>query len=216
MPYLFDLDGTLTDPKLGITTCIRHAMAQLGRPLDAAHNLDFCIGPPLQNSFAALLGNASLVPQAIELYRERFKERGMFENEVYAGIPEALAELSKREALYVATSKPRVFAEVIVRHFGLAEHFRGIYGSELDGQNSDKTALIAKLLADEKIDGADATMIGDREHDMIGAKNNGLRAWGVAWGYGSQEELMGAGAAGIFMSPSELANLAPTSPQTSA
>ena len=189
---LFDLDGTLTDPKPGITRCIAHALTGLGRtppPLDALH---WCIGPPLRGTFARLLdtNDAVMLDRAIALYRERFGTVGLFENAVYPGIADAVAVVrAAGVATYVATSKPHVYATQIVAHFGLAPLFDRVYGSELDGTRVDKGELIAYALAEEKLDPARVVMIGDREHDLIGAKRCGVRAIGVTYGYGSEAEL---------------------------
>jgi phosphoglycolate phosphatase len=201
---LFDLDGTLTDPKPGITACIRFAMEQLGRPLLQDENLDWCIGPPLQGSFAKLLAEDEQVPLAMSFYRERFQRLGMFENSVYAGIDRMLEELSQRADLWLATSKPRVFAEKIAAHFGLDRYLKSIYGSELDGSLSDKGELIFHLLKQEGLDSGQTVMVVDREHDILGAKKNGLSAIGVLWGYGSEAELAAAGADRLVRSPGEL------------
>ncbi len=203
---LFDLDGTLTDPKPGITGCIAYALGKLGIPSDP-DTLTWCIGPPLAESFPLLIGSDDpvLVARAIELYRERFSAVGMYENAVYSGIPECLAEL--REAnieLYVATSKPHIYAEPILAHFGLRGFFHAVHGSELDGRNGDKAELIGHLLATEKLEPNQSVMIGDREHDMIGAKKNGLTGIGVTYGYGSQEELVNAGAIQTCADPRSL------------
>jgi phosphoglycolate phosphatase len=207
---LLDLDGTLSDPKLGIIRSIRHALAQLGRPLDPGLDLDFCIGPPLLQSLQAILGpeHGHLGGQALALYRQRYQALGLYENTVYPGIPEALERLGARTDLYVATSKPTVFALGILEHFNLARHFKGIYGSGLDGTHSDKGALIGHLLATEGLAAAGALMVGDREHDLLGAAQHGMRGVGVLWGYGSREELSKAGAWALLAAPRELAGLA--------
>jgi phosphoglycolate phosphatase len=169
--------------------------------------LRWCIGPPLKHSLARLLAtdDETLVEKALGLYRERFGTIGLFENGVYDGIPEVLEALNgKGHALYVATSKPAIFARRIVAHFGLQCYFRDVYGSELDGTRADKARLIAHLLQNESMDGAASVMIGDRAYDMIGAKENGLSGFGVLWGYGSQDELETAGAQAIVATPPEL------------
>jgi phosphoglycolate phosphatase len=167
----------------------------LGREAPPADDLTWCIGPPLLESFKTLLNDASLAEQGLALYRERFGTVGLYENEVYPGIPDLLTAC--REAghrLFVATSKPTVYAVQILDHFDLSAYFEAICGSELDGTRSDKTELLRWVLAEHRIDAASATMIGDRRHDIIGARNNGLRAIGVTYGYGSREELTMAGA----------------------
>jgi phosphoglycolate phosphatase len=197
---LFDLDGTLTDPREGIVGCIRHALERLGCGAPPDPELDICIGPPLRESFCRLAGEA-LADAAVEPYRERFRVTGMFENRVYPGIPEALAALGAAGwRLLVVTSKPAVFAERIVRHFELSPHFAAVYGSELSGLRADKGELIAHVLASESIAPERALMIGDRSHDVVGARKNGVRSAGVLWGYGTREELQAAGAGRLYES----------------
>lgn len=204
---LFDLDGTLTDPKPGITRCIQHALRELGCPCPEADDLEWCIGPPLQGSFHRLLGSEDPLrgARALALYRERFSEVGLFENTVYDGIPDALHTL--RESgywLFVATSKPHVFAGRILDHFGLGPFFDGIYGSELDGTRVDKGELLAHLLGAEGLNADQAVMVGDREHDVRGAAQNEVRCIGATWGYGAPQELIEAGAAVLCGKPEEL------------
>jgi phosphoglycolate phosphatase len=192
---LFDLDGTLTDPGVGIIACVRHALAKLDRPQPAPDSLRWVVGPPLRDSFAGLLQDrdAATVEAAIAFYRERYATVGMYENIVYPGIPALLA--AQRRAgrrLFVATSKPRVYALRIIEHFELRQHFAGVYGAGLDGSLSEKPALLAHLLAAERLDPAATAMIGDRRHDVAGARAVGIRAIAVGYGYGSAEELAAA------------------------
>jgi phosphoglycolate phosphatase len=205
MIALFDLDGTLTNPKAGITRSIQYALDSLGRPVPEADELTWMIGPPLIASFTKLLDSSDDAQGALRLYRERFGETGLFENEVYAGIPALLQNLQDRGVrLFVATSKPHVFARRILDHFDLSRFFIEIYGSELDNRNADKRDLVRHILDQDKFDPARAVMIGDREHDVIGAKANGIAAIGVTWGYGSRRELLDAGAACLVDGPCEL------------
>lgn len=205
MHLLFDLDGTLTNPYQGITACIGYALQQLGQPLPAERSLSEWIGPPLQDSFVAVLGNAEQAAEAVRLYRDRFAAVGLYENEVYEGIAAMLAELARSpHTAWVCTSKPRVFAEKIVAHFQLASFFQGVYGSELNGERAHKADLIAHLLTTEGMDTEAAVMIGDRRHDIHGAKHNGVRAIGVTWGFGTVNELTAAGADCLCHEPSEL------------
>ena len=197
MNLLFDLDGTLTDPFEGITKCIAHALVKLGRPAPPRESLRWCIGPPLKKSLATLLASDDdqLAEKALEIYRERFGLVGLFENEVYKDIPEVLGVLKERgHSLYVVTSKPTVYAERIVNHFSLRGYFRGIYGSELDGTRTDKTSLMSHILQRESSASPGTFMIGDRKHDIIAAKANGVFGLGVLWGYGTREELEASGA----------------------
>jgi phosphoglycolate phosphatase len=194
---LFDLDGTLTDPREGITRCIAYALERMGvapPPLDA---LTFAIGPPLRRSLAQLIGSEA--PDAVErtlaFYRERFADVGLFENAPYEGVDEALEALGQAgTTLVVATSKPRVYAERIIRHFALERHFAAVHGCELDGTREDKRDLLAHLLPHHGFDPRHAVMIGDRGVDMVAARHHGLAALGALWGYGSREELAHAGA----------------------
>jgi phosphoglycolate phosphatase len=207
MNLLFDLDGTLTDPFTGITKCIGYALDMLDRESPPTESLHWCIGPPLKDSFAKLLASDddALTERAIAFYRERFGTVGLFENEVYDGIPEMLEALQKSgHTLYVATSKPVVYAERIIDHFGLHRYFKCIFGSELDGTRSDKKSLISYILQRELMAPSETSMIGDREHDIIGAKENGIFGFGVLWGYGTKDELENSGANAFFKTPREL------------
>ncbi|MBN1662447.1 MAG: HAD family hydrolase [Deltaproteobacteria bacterium] len=207
MALLFDLDGTLTDPFEGITKCIQHSLTTLGRPSPPRESLRWCIGPPLKSSLARLLASDDdrLAEEAVAAYRERFGVVGLYENDVYPDIPDMLDGLKKMgHTLFVATSKPTVYAERIIDHFGLRPYFSRIYGSELDGTHVDKTTLIAYLLQREVMDSSETLMIGDRRHDIIGAKANNIDGIGVLWGYGTREELEDAGACACIAQPLEL------------
>ena len=204
---LFDLDGTLTDPKPGIIGCIQFALEQLGVSCPGDDILASFIGPPLRGTFATLLDTSevSRLESAMRLYRQRFASSGLYENQVYDGIPAMLEQVGKSaEATFVATSKPAVYAERILQHFELGHHFQKVYGVDLDGRFDDKAELIAYLLASEGLSARHAVMIGDRAADVLAAKANGLRAIGVLWGYGSEQELTDAGADLILQTPSEL------------
>jgi len=193
---LFDLDGTLTDPAVGITRCIQHAMSQLGLEVADDRALLRFIGPPLRNAFAELLAtdDEHLISRAIALYRERFVALGMFENAVYPDILRGLEQLvAHGHHLWVVTSKPRVYARQIVDHFGLLSSFTGIYGSELDGRYSDKVELVRIVLESEHMAPSATWMIGDRAQDVRGGRMNGTRTAGVLWGYGTPAELRAEG-----------------------
>jgi phosphoglycolate phosphatase len=204
---LLDLDGTLTDPRPGIVRCIRHALDGLARPCPPDDALASCIGPPLRATFATLLATSdrALIERAMGLYRQRFADVGLYENEVYEEIPATLQALvAAGRPLFVATSKPAVFAERIVRHFALDRHFAGVYGPDLDGRLDDKADLLRHLLAAERLDAAGAVMVGDRHADVVAARANGVRSIGVLWGYGSRSELLEAGADLVCAAPAEL------------
>jgi phosphoglycolate phosphatase len=198
----FDLDGTLTDPKPGITRSIQYALDKLGQQtIPTEDELTWCIGPPLRTSFVKLLGEAS-ADLAVSLYRERFSDIGLYENAVYAGVEDVLTALRQSgRRLFVATSKAHVFAERIIDHFDLRRHFERVFGSELDGTRADKSDLLAYALKTTAVESSHATMIGDRSHDMIGARNNGIKGIGVLYGYGSAQELTAAGASHLCATP---------------
>jgi len=204
---LLDLDGTLTDSRPGIVRCMRYALERLAAPCPSDDALAVHIGGPLRTTFATLLAvpDPPLVERALSLYRERYAGIGLYENAVYPGIPEALERLAGQARLMVATQKDTRYAETIVEHFGLTRYLAGVYGTDLDGRRDDKRAVIAHLLAAERAAPADALMIGDRAHDVLAARVNGVRTLGVLWGYGSREELVDAGADGLCESPAGLA-----------
>ena len=162
---LLDLDGTLTDPALGITSCIAYALARLDVAVPPASELHFAIGPPLRGTFATLVGtdDTIIIEQAMVFYRERFADVGLFENDIYEGVPEMLATLKARNiALLLATAKPHVYARRILAHFDILAPFDAIYGSELDGLRQHKGDLLAYLIDQEGIDPQNTVMIGDR------------------------------------------------------
>ena len=205
MHVLFDLDGTLSDPKPGFVRSIAFAFSEIGFELDPEIDLASYIGPPIHDTFDKLFPDRELAQSALKLYRQRYAEVGLFENELYAGIAECLERVSAAaESVHVATSKPTVFSERIVEHFGLSQYFDVVYGSNLDGSLSDKTELLDHILEQQGIEAQNAVMIGDRRYDMIGARNHGLKALGVLWGYGTEDELRGAGAHHICSHPGEI------------
>ena len=204
---LFDLDGTLTDPKPGIVRCMKYALHELGAPCPSDDVLASFIGPPLRGTFATLLetSDRNLVERALALYREEYGETGLFENQVYPGVTQMLDHVRPgASAAFVATLKPKVYADRIVRRLGLEPYFAGVYGPELEGRFDDKADLLAHLLATEKISPERAVMIGDRAGDIVGARANRVRSIGVLWGYGSESELADARADGLCTSPGEL------------
>lgn len=189
----FDLDGTLTDSAPGILNSLRHAFAGFG--LSPAEDvLRSYIGPPLRESFARHFSSTDDIERAVTLYRAYFSERGLFENAVYPGITAMLEQLVPQRKLYLATSKPEVFALRIMDHFGLSAFFTGICGAELNGPRHDKADVLRYALSCHGVDPAGALMVGDRRHDVEGARSVGLPCVGVAYGYGGRRELEDAGA----------------------
>lgn len=202
----FDLDGTLTDPYEGITKCILYALDELGFPHPDDDYLYGCIGPPLWDTFPEMVGE-ELTRKAVDLYRERFVDVGWRENKLYEGVLDMLdAVASAGHTLLVATAKPHMHAARIIEYFGMGEFIHNVYGSELDGTRATKSDLLN--FAIRRNPGATLHfMVGDRRHDLIGAVTNDMIPIGVAYGYGSVEELEKAGAAEIAMSPAELPGL---------
>nr|WP_218954918.1 HAD-IA family hydrolase [Acinetobacter sp. YH01021] len=187
------MDGTLTDPKVGITTSARYGLEKIGHPISDEINIDWIIGPPLKASLAKILNVEAdhvLAEQALMGYRERFAVKGLYENHVFEGVAETLAELKRRGyRLFVATAKPTVYAKQILEHFDLAQYFTDIHGSELNGDRTNKAELIQYILAQQQLQADQCMMVGDREHDIFGARHNGIETIAVSYGYGSQEEL---------------------------
>lgn len=190
---LIDLDGTLTDPKVGITTSARYGLAKVGHPIAESENIDWIIGPPLKASLAKILNvsvDDDLAEQALLGYRERFAVTGLFENEVFANVAETLKQLQEQGyRLFLATAKPEIYAKRILEHFNLLQYFEYPYGSELTGERTNKGDLIEYILQQEKLDPKECLMIGDREHDILGARRNGIETIAVENGYGSKAEL---------------------------
>lgn len=189
---LFDLDGTLTDPKVGITKSVQYALKKLGIYEENLESLSKFIGPPLRNSFREYyLLDETRVQKAIEYYRQYYSPYGIFENEIYPEIPILLHDLKVAgKILTVATSKPTVFAEKILHHFDIHQYFDSVVGSNLDETRTTKEEVIEYALTTiGEADRKKIVMIGDRKHDIIGAKMNHIDSIGVTYGYGSLEEL---------------------------
>lgn len=205
----FDLDGTLTDPAQGITNSFIHALKFYGMEIPSYEELCKLIGPPLPYSFETTFGfSHEKAMEAVAKYREYFSTKGLFENKVYDGIPELLQTLKEKgKHLVVATSKPEEYSIKIIEHFGLAKYFDFVCGSLMDESRSKKDEVIAYALErcglgeDDK---QNVLMVGDRFHDIEGAKKNNLKSCGVLFGYGSREELQNAGADYIVKSLKDL------------
>jgi phosphoglycolate phosphatase len=203
----FDLDGTLSDPSEGITMSVQYALERLGRPFPPRSELTRYIGPPLRWTFPKLLDtdDKDLVETAVSYYRERYEDVGLFENEVYPGIPELLRQLhDDGYPLYVVTAKPKVYADRIVRHFGLDRCFIEIYGPELDGRFDEKRELVGFILHERRLDPRRTVMIGDRASDIESGRAYGTCAIGVTYGFGTLDEITAAKPDRICQSPAEI------------
>ena len=209
--YLFfDLDGTLTDPALGITNSFKHALKYFGLEIPSYETLCTFIGPPLSDTFKNLLNfEDDKIPEAIKKYREYFAEKGLFENSVYPEIPELLSALKQAgKKLVVATSKPEDYSVRIIEHFGLTQFFENVCGSLHDTTRTTKDEVISFAIERNNIsDKSKILMIGDRKHDILGAKKVGIKSCGVLYGYGSLEELQTAGADFIAKDISQLRSI---------
>ena len=206
---LFDLDGTLTDPGLGITNSVMYALKKWGIEAPDRASLYRFIGPPLQDSFREYYGfSQEDALRAVDVYREYFREKGLYENEVYPGVEKLLQVLKEQgKTLVLATSKPEEFAVRILRHFGLDRYFTVMAGATMDPSRSKKGDVIAYALRESGVtELSKAVMIGDREHDIFGAKQNGLDSIGVLFGYGDREELEKAGATYIAATVEDILN----------
>jgi len=203
MNLLIDLDGTITDPESGILASVRHALARLGLAVPGT-DMNWVIGPPLRASFPQLGVPAARVEEAIGYYRERYAGGAMFDCVLYDGIESALRGLkAEGHRLFVATSKPHVFARTLITHFGLEDVFVAVHGAELDGRNDAKKDVIASILSAHDVAAAECIMVGDTAFDVEGARHHGIPTIGVAWGHGG-ERLVAAGPAAVIAAPDEL------------
>lgn len=207
---LFDLDGTLTESGEGITKSVQYALEKLGKPEENLEKLKVFIGPPLMEQFMKYAGfDEETARKAVEYYRERYSDNGIFENKLYPGVEDMLKELKRRKYLLaVASSKPEYYVKQILDHFQLSEYFDEIVGSELNGKRTNKTEVIEEALTrlhmSDKRD--QVIMIGDKEHDVFGARKAGLNCIAVAYGYGTEEELKNAEPFKIAGSTEEILN----------
>lgn len=196
---MFDLDGTLTESAPGITNSVAIALSHWGIEVPNHSELECFVGPPLKESFMKFYGfSQEQAIEAVTCFRAYYAEKGLFENAVYPGIEELLIKIreSGKKAM-VATSKPEVLANRILDHFGLTQYFDIIAGATMDERRTTKSEVIRYLftqLQDNKPDLSKIVMVGDREHDVLGARECGVDCIGVLYGYGSREELTNAGA----------------------
>lgn len=207
---LFDLDGTLTDPGEGITNSVAYALKKYDIEVSDRSELYKFIGPPLKDSFMRFYSfSEEKAEQAIAYYREYFRDIGIFENRVYEGVEDMLRTLcDKEKTIVLATSKPEEFAVRILEHFDLKKYFNIVAGASMDSSRRKKGDVIAYAISlCEDFCKDTAIMIGDREHDIIGAKENGLKSIGVLYGYGDEVELKTAGADYIVSSPQDILKL---------
>ena len=207
---LFDLDGTLTDSGLGITKSVQYALNAMGIQEENLENLKVFIGPPLKESFMEFYSmKEEQAKLAVEKYREYYKEKGIFENQLYDGIKELLIHLKKSgRTILLATSKPEVFAEQILDYFEIRKYFDYVAGAEMNGPRNEKLAVMKYAIEKAKLQSVqEAIMIGDRRFDIEAANQLGMESIGVLFGFGSKEELEKAGATYLVETPSEIQEL---------
>lgn len=205
---LFDLDGTLTESGIGITRCVQYALEKIGKPEEEIEKLKVFVGPPLLEQFMKYADiEEETAHQAVAYYRERYAVTGIFENRLYDGIDEVLGELKQKGyRLAVASSKPEIYVRQILEYFNLDGYFEEIVGSELSGERTRKSEVIEEALKRMKLFGKRETvlMIGDKEHDVLGARESQLACVAVSYGYGTREELEAANPLRILDSPAEI------------
>lgn len=206
---LFDLDGTLTDPGIGITNSAMYALEKLGYPVPPRQELYKFIGPPLHDSFVEFYDmSQEQADEAVRLFREYFGQSGIHENIMYEGIPQMLQQLKHAgKRLVLATSKPEKWAKMVMHEFGLDAYVPEIAAATMGRERSQKAHVIAYALDTFRIDPSSAVMVGDRKYDILGGKENGLPGIGVTYGYGDRQELESAGADAVADSPKQLTTL---------
>jgi phosphoglycolate phosphatase len=201
----FDMDGTLIDSEVGITTCIAYALQKMDHPVPSQETLLGWIGPSLRTTFAPLFGDAERVEQAVAFYRERFDVEGWREHTIYPDIEAAVRALHERgHRLAVVTAKNEPHARRIVEHLPFGDLFEDVIGSTPDGSRSSKPQLVGEALHRLQLAPEGCWMIGDRRMDIEGARHHGLRSVGVLWGFGGEQELTEAGAGQLARDPAQL------------
>jgi phosphoglycolate phosphatase len=196
MHVFFDLDGTLTDSSLGIVRCINHALAAVGREPVPGNDLRPMIGAPLMTVFRSLLDSddVHILDRAVESYRHRFSTTGIYENNLFPGVLDALGELDRAgHRLRIVTAKPGVLAERVLEHFQIASHFAAVHGPALADRTCDKAELVAAALRAVNGQRAAVVVVGDRADDIHAGRRHGVRTIATRWGYGTRDELLAAG-----------------------
>jgi phosphoglycolate phosphatase len=206
---IFDLDGTLSDPREGIFKGLRHALRQMGIEVTDDHDFSYVIGPPLHDAlYLHHFSDRDKVMTAVKLFREYYAEKGLFENEIFEGIRELLEGLrAKGKRLFVATNKPQPFAERILKHFGIYDLFTGIYGVDVTKEHVSKEELVERLMNEHNVSSGDSVLVGDTKYDVMAARAYGIDAIVVGYGFGPHEELREMEPVAFVYSVKELSNL---------
>lgn len=209
---IFDLDGTLADSVPGMTLSIVHALRELGHNVEDGMDLRPLIGPPMRQIFATLLApyGDERLDQAVDIYRQHYRTRGLLKTTLYPQVPETLHFLRQQGfALYIATSKRQAFAETILNNTGIDRLFSAVHGTPEDDTLDDKSELVKRLVSRQHLQAHNSVLIGDRRDDIIAARSSQLTAIGALWGYGSISELQQAGALLLAETPEHLTRLIP-------
>ncbi len=203
---IFDLDGTVTDSKPGIVKGVQYALHCYGVDEPDLDKLTSFVGPPLYKSFMNYLGcSEDEAKEVVDCYREYYAETGLYENALYDGIEALLYKLKEKGyRLLIASSKPRIYVKRILSYFRVMRYFDIVEGSELDSKRTDKAELLSYVLAKWDLKADECVMVGDRKHDILGAKANGMDSIAVGYGYGSEDELSKAGPTYFFSTIEEL------------
>ncbi|MBQ6004492.1 MAG: HAD-IA family hydrolase [Clostridia bacterium] len=206
---LFDLDGTITDSKEGIIKSAQYALEKLGIEPPAFSDMFWVIGPPIRKSFAEKFDlDEETAFRGLRFYQERFGDVGYLENEVYDGVPEMLKTLKDEGyRLFITTSKPTVYTDAILKHFGLYDLFEYVSGSDLDGTRGSKADVIRTVMVEYGLKGSETVIVGDRLHDIAGGKETGIFTMGVRYGYADEGELESAGADWIAETPMDIVRI---------
>ena len=206
---LFDLDGTIIDSKTGIANCITTSLSHFGYQAPAHHQLDWCIGPPLHESFRILTGssNDEHIDEIVSYNRTIYSSVGMFDCIIYDDMLDVIKTLAISKNIFIATSKPRLYAEQILAHLKIDQFFNKIYGSEFDGRLEQKTDLLQHIIDQENLNVASCVMVGDRKYDIIGAQAHNMDVIGVKWGFAGPQEFEQYKPSVICNSPKDLLSI---------
>lgn len=206
---IFDLDGTLSDPREGIFKGLRHSLTTLGHNIAPDHDFSYFIGPPIHDAFYMYhLKEREHVMNAVKIFREYYSVQGLYENQLYEGMKELLGSLQQSgKRLFVATNKPQPFAERILRHFDIYDHFTGVYGVDIEKEKVSKEELVERLMNDHKVTSESTALVGDTKYDIMAAHAFGLDPVAVTYGFGERKELEEMKPAHVAASVGELRTL---------
>ena len=207
MNILFDLDGTIIDPKIGLFECLKRTLEEFRAYIPVDTELKSCIGPPMRKTLGRLIKteDTTIIESALGSYRKHYAESGIFRCELYDGITNLIVELHSRgHLIFLSTSKMHSFAVKILNHFNLRRYFTEVYGTEASASLDNKSDLVRSIILSQKLRESESVIIGDRKFDIEAGKTNGIGTVGVLWGYGSKQELVSTGADHIVAEPKDI------------